>query len=107
MFEKEGTRVMRVPENPVSKSDALASIAYLTLAANGKHHDPTLHDIAVAVVQAAPLLDLNGSPEGVTTEIEAMKIVCERHHWTDDKVVVITGRPRKDRKWRGRARRSP
>lgn len=55
--------MLRVPLTAMPKADALASIAYLSLAARGKHTDPTLHDITVAIVQAAPLLDLNGDLE--------------------------------------------
>lgn len=88
---------MRVPEIPMAKVDALASIAYLTLAARGQHIDPSLHDITCAVVQAAPLLDLNGTLEGVGTEIEAIRRVCERHDWQDKKVVVL---PRTSRQGR-------
>lgn len=83
---------MRVPITAMPKADALASIAYLALAARGKHCDPTLHDISVAVVQAAPLLELNGDVEGVGTEVEAISRLCERHNWRKQKVVVL--RPR-------------
>jgi len=80
---------MRVPLTAMPKVEALASIAYLALAAKGKHCDPTLHDISVAVVQAAPLLDLSADPDGVGTEVEAISRLCERHGWQTQKVVVL------------------
>lgn len=92
--------MLRVPLTAMPKADALASIAYLSLAARGKHTDPTLHDITVAIVQAAPLLDLNGDLEGVTTEIEAVRMVCERHDWRDKKVVILPDRNSPKRNWR-------
>ena len=74
---------------PISKVQALASIAYISLAARGNHHDPTLHDITCAVVRAAPLLDIVALPEAVDMEIEAIKTMCERHNWQDKKIVVL------------------
>jgi hypothetical protein len=91
-------RVSLLP--PISKPDALASIAYLTLAANGKACDPTLHDIASAVVQAAPLLNLSTDPEGVDMEIDAISWMCERHNWKDKKVVVLDTNKRRRHRWR-------
>lgn len=73
-----------------SKADVLASVAFLALVARGKACQPSLHDIAVAVVQSAPLLDLDPDPaEWVHTEIEATARLCERHNWCDGIPIII------------------
>lgn len=67
----------------LSKADALASIAYLTLEVHGKAENPSLHDIAVAVTRAAPLLNMT-TPEEIAYIDEAVKTLASRHDWRGD-----------------------
>jgi hypothetical protein len=92
---------MQMSDVPMTKADTLAAIAYLSLVSNGKDRDPTLHDISVAVVRAAPLLEIEADPQAPDIEIEAVAKVCEKHSWAQEKRVVVFGGPKAIRRWSG------
>lgn len=85
---------MRIVELPMPKADALATIAYCVLSARGQANTPegpTLHDIASAVVQAAPLLEMSADPGAVDIELAATSKLIERHRWSNPTIVKLTG----------------
>lgn len=75
-----------------AKADSLARIACIALAESGQDVEPTLHDIAVAVAMAAPLLKLHDVPEGVHVQTEAVCKVCEKLEWAPKNVVMFPRR---------------
>lgn len=83
---------------PATRAEALANIATDVLIGRGQALVPSLHEISRAVVESAPLLHLNGDEHAVEIEDAAVKIVCERHKWTDTRVVVV-GPWHKQRGW--------
>lgn len=81
---------MTTPEI-LAKADALAKVALKSLEIGIRltAQDPTLHDIARAVVDHAPLFDLNGEPEAIDIEIEAIRQVCTRCNWHGANIIVL------------------
>lgn len=77
-----------------SAVDALAKVALKSLEIGMRltGQNPTLHDITCAVVNAAPLFDLNTEPEAIEIEIEVVRRVCERHNWHGIDVIVLPRR---------------
>lgn len=66
---------------PDHRASTLATIAFFVLDARGLSTDPTLHDIALAVVQAAPLLNLTYEINAPEIEIAAILELAQRHGW--------------------------
>lgn len=84
---------MTAPEI-AAKAEALAKVALKSLEIGVKLtlKDPTLHDIARAVLDNASLFDLNGEPDAIQIEIEAVRQVCERCNWHGVDVIILPRR---------------
>ena len=76
-------------ERTMAPCDALATIAYCVLNFRGQTTDPTLHDIMLAVVQAAPLLNLPDYSKAHDIEISAAVKLIERHDWSHPTTAVL------------------
>ena len=66
----------------LSARDALASIAYLALDAQGRmdqRRGPSLHDISLAVVRSADALGICGDSDTPEAEIGAVSDIIARH----------------------------
>lgn len=87
---------------PMNRTDALATIAYCLLSVRGQTVNPTLHEITLAVVQSAPLLDINSDPHATRIELAAADQLIRRHKWDIGKVVLL-----KSSMSGGRRRRQP
>lgn len=74
---------------PMTRTDALATIAYILLSTRGQTDNPTLHEITLAVVQAAPLLDITIDPDAANIQLAAADKLIRRHKWDVGKVVLL------------------
>lgn len=74
----------------ITKTDALATIAFVTLEAHGKGYNPSLHDVAVAVTRATWQLELT-TPETVAFIDEAITSLARRHNWRGEDWTSILG----------------
>lgn len=74
---------------PMNRTDALATIAYCLLSVRGQTVNPTLHEITLAVVQSAPLLDITTDPKAANIQLSAADKLIRRHKWDIGKVVLL------------------
>jgi hypothetical protein len=83
----------------IDNRNALASIAYLALDAQGKMgggKEPTTEEITIAVVRAAEMINITDEPGTIAAEIGAISDVSQRHlyiarKWQEGTVVNLGG----------------
>jgi hypothetical protein len=74
-----------VKQSP-TMAEALADMAYGLMRFRRELVDPSLHDVSLAVVQCAPLFNLNSDVDAVQVEEAAIRLLLDRNKWGDNVV---------------------